>query len=455
MHSSRYRVWGGAAALLVAGICAVVSAVAGGRDIPRALAQGSRAGAPAPETILGAIDFLSATHGWIELSSSAGYTPACQSSIHPASSCERATTGIFETWDAGQTWKLRLRFTGGPLAYTGTASLPGAWLHFFDGRHGLVAVPSQSADGGTLYRTANGGISWTSRPLPHMIGPFGNTDITFVDWRDLWLLVHEGAAMGSEQVSVYRTQDAGDHWLRVACTPIPAAGGAGCHARSGIDFGGHKQNIVFADSTDGFLADNNFSGIPYLYITNDGGYHWIVRRPGLPRGVPGLNPKTGEAPYAEYQQAIFLGRLGILPATVNQCRQVKSAHGGTQSRCSYSLYALLSHDGGRSWPITRRIPRPASEQLPPVWQVMDGTTWWSVADGKMWRTLDAGAHWTAVRSTTPAGFDLLAIQFVDGSSGWAIGAREKRLQGVIYATRLLRTLDAGAHWLSVSLPRLR
>jgi hypothetical protein len=165
--------------------------------------------------------------------------------------------------------------------------------------------------------------------------------------------------------------------------------------------------------------------------------------------------ESGAFPYAEYQQAIFAGHLGILPTTVTVCRQVKTAHGGTQSRCTYRLYALLSHDGGRSWPITRRIPRPAGDQLPPVWQVMNAAIWWSVTGGTVWRTVDSGAHWTAVRSQQPAGFDLLAIQFVDGRSGWAIAARENRQQGVIYSTLLLRTLDWGGHWSGPSLPVVR
>jgi photosystem II stability/assembly factor-like uncharacterized protein len=331
-------------------------------------------------------------------------------------------------------------------------------MHFFDALHGVVIVASGTSHG-TLYRTANGGASWTSRRLPRQIGPAGTSDITFVDWRDLWILVDEGAAMGSEAVSVYRTRDAGDHWLRVACTVVPAPGGPACHTRSGIDFGGHKQDIVFADLVDGFLVNNNASGIPFLYVTHDGGYHWAVRRPGLPHGVtqrvPGPNPRAGTAPYAEYQQAVFVGRLGILPTTVTECRQVKAAQGATQSRCIYRLYALLSQDGGRSWPVTRHIPRPADQQLPAVWQVMNGATWWAATHGTVWRTVDSGAHWSSVRSKRPAGLDLLAMQFVGRRAGWAIAARENRQQGMIYATGLLHTPDAGANWSSVSLPRAR
>jgi hypothetical protein len=121
------------------------------RAIPRLRSQHARADAPAPETVLGAIDVLSATHGWIELSSSAGYSPGCQTSMHPSPSCSHASTGIFETSDAGRTWKLRLRFTGGTLEYFGSDSLPGLWMHFFDGRHGLVIVASGTG-GTTLYR---------------------------------------------------------------------------------------------------------------------------------------------------------------------------------------------------------------------------------------------------------------------------------------------------------------
>lgn len=413
---------------------------------------GTSAGAaagPSPSlTLLGAIDFVSPTHGWIQVSSSAGYSAACWFSRHPASACNRAITGIYETRDGGRSWSRRLRLVSSPLETMGTSALPGVWMHFFDSSHGTIVAMTMSGE--SFYRTSNGGRSWVARPLPRSVGSVAGTDITFTDWRDLWLMAHEGAAMGSEQISVYRTWNGGDRWVMLACTPLPVTGSTGCHFRSGIDFGGHKGNLVFANPLKGFFADNN-SGVPYLYVTGDGGHHWRIERPGLPRGALVLNSRTNSSRYAEYQQPVFLGSVGILPTTIKDCRPAARPRGGSYTVCSSRFYAMLSADGGRTWPVTHRIPW-TGQAVATVWQVLNDRTWWSVTGTKLWSTIDGGLHWRSTPLPVPRGFSLVGIQFLRSDEGWAIAARINQKAGVVYSTLLLHTADGGAHWSKAATP---
>jgi photosystem II stability/assembly factor-like uncharacterized protein len=345
-----------------------------------------------------------------------------------------------------------VRFASPPLV--GFNYLPQVWLHVFS--PSSVLALSLSA-GGTrnnfarVYRTFNGGRTWSSSPTPasetyNFIAP---TDVAFAGPHHLWLLRHDGAAMGSEQVSVFKTGTAGAHWVRVACTAVPAAE-AGCRKSSGIQFGGHKDNIVFQSLTHGWITESDASGIPSLYVTNDGGYRWILTHPRLPRGVPAANVKTRTFPNAEYEQPIVFGSFVILPTLVTVCNTSK----GRGTTCRNTLYALLSFNGGRTWTASRHIPAAANDTLSTPWQVMTARIWCSVAGSHLWVTHDAGRHWRSTPLHFPAGSKLLQIQFVSPTSGWAIAGHTNTDDSYARQTTLLRTTDAGRSWSLVSLPAI-
>src|SRR5919201_4503954 len=137
-------------------------------------------------------------------------------------------------------------------------------------------------------------------------------------------------------------------------------------------------------------GDTHFEWLAIPASTHDGGVHWRPEAPGLPRGVPSPNSKTDVYPYAEFQQPLFFGRFGIVPTTVRVCRR---AHSPTGYVCTHGLYALLSRDGGRTWPLTRRFPFAPASPYHLAWQVMTATTWRALLGTRLWTTHDAGGHW--------------------------------------------------------------
>ncbi|HLJ67040.1 MAG TPA: hypothetical protein VKX16_06745 [Chloroflexota bacterium] len=399
---------------------------------------------PAAISLLGNLYFTSAHQGWIEISSSAYYTVGCQSALRAPPACAGGTTGIFSTADGGKTWTERLRVTGAPLV--APHLLPDAWMHAFSSQ-AILVLPFTDAynSPARLYRSFDGGRTWQSARIPGPPGFSGPTDLAFAGHRRLWLILHYGAAAGSEQVSLFRTRNAGVHWSRIACIPVQGAQ-LRCPAPSGLGFGGFKGNIVFANATHGWLTHYDYSGIPSLFVTNDGGYHWTVTRPGLPRGVSGPSPRTGTYPDAQYEQPIPFGHFVVLPTDVNVC----TTHPRRNTTCRGTLYALLSFDDGNHWTASRRIPAGANT-VRPIWQAMTSHIWWSVDGSRLWATHDAGMHWRPMPLRLPKGQQLFQIQFLSPSVGWAIAGQTSSQSGYARSTTLLRTANGGRSWAVVPL----
>jgi photosystem II stability/assembly factor-like uncharacterized protein len=156
-------------------------------------------------------------------------------------------------------------------------------------------------------------------------------------------------------------------------------------------------------------------------------------------------------PDAEVGQPIFFGNVGILPMTVQICRR---AHVPTNYVCTSRLYTLLTHDGGQTWPLTRRFPFRADSLHRLAWQVMTPMAWRALVGTTLWVTDDAGAHWTAIPAAIPPGYTPVVVQFATWTTGWAIAAQIYQPDNVAQTTQLLRTDDGGRHWSSIPLPHV-
>ena len=74
---------------------------------------------------------------------------------------------------------------------------------------------------GLLYRTSDGGLSWTTYPVP-----FGGGALVFTDESNGWMMASLGVGAGSMGVSIYRTSDGGATWTQ-AYTNDPNLANAG------------------------------------------------------------------------------------------------------------------------------------------------------------------------------------------------------------------------------------
>jgi photosystem II stability/assembly factor-like uncharacterized protein len=128
-----------------------------------------------------------------------------------------------------------------------------------------------------VYRTLDGGRSWQQLPTV----PNG-CQLDFVDPLHGWCDVI-GAAAGSETVSLYRTSDGGLTWTLASQTEPY---GLGASTPDGLPFGCDKT-ITFTSSEVGWASSHCNGGSAYLYTSTDGGSKWhALPEVPLPAGAP-------------------------------------------------------------------------------------------------------------------------------------------------------------------------
>ncbi len=169
---------------------------------------------------------------------------------------------LFRTDDGGNTWSnLDLPDPSGATTffnhqeYFCSLDTP----KFFDAQHGTVVVScsdsNKSKTGRWVYRTQNGGGSWTSSPMPR---PFGG--YFFLDFDHGWYLGQTGLKNFSG-VIVYQTSDGGKNWKEASST----------------QWGG---NMDYVDARNGWVVIQSGGGSA-LVRTYDGGLSYQLLNPSL------------------------------------------------------------------------------------------------------------------------------------------------------------------------------
>ena len=300
-------------------------------------------------------------------------------------------SSILHTSDAGATWAASTP--------PGVKDLGSADASFLGADHGWVAVGGASST--TVYRTSDGGKTWTKVDIPVDGGP----QLHFLDVDHGWMMVHQGVAMSSERVTLLRTADGGATWM--------AAAVAGPDDDShGVPFGGDKTGIGFRDKDRGWLT--GFEPVPgraYLYRTDDAGRTW--KKQDLP--VPAA---FREAMLTTYPPLFFSASDGLLPVIVA---------GEQESRVFY-----ITGDGGATW--TAASPVPSTVDNRSAWSFPDLQHGYALAGGKLYRTTDGGETWLALTPNTDLS-GVTHLDFVSPQVGWAMGP------GL-----LLKTTDGGQKW---------
>src|SRR5437588_2777556 len=232
------------------------------------------------QRLVGAVDFVDAKVGWVEISSSAAYAdPACSGPAGDSARCREASITVDATRDGGLHWYTVLR-THGTVPLQGSDGLPATAIHLFSRSQGYVALTDIHGHPVQL-RTADGGAHWVRRSLPGAQAIVGNEMLSFSTPQDGYFLVHVDGAMQHEAVDVYATHDGGAHWRRVESASFDPHSGT----RYAVGLPGDKGAIFFLNRPSGWITASDPTGIPYLYATEDQGVTWARQTPPVPSGV--------------------------------------------------------------------------------------------------------------------------------------------------------------------------
>jgi photosystem II stability/assembly factor-like uncharacterized protein len=333
------------------------------------------------------INFLDANNGWGVASDGSG--------------------SILRTVDGGTTW-----FNATPSGLAGIGYSTS--LSVLDNDHIWVLVPNTDYFTGKLYRTSDGGLTWSSFDVP-----FGGGHLQFLDPNTGRILADLGAGAGSEAVELFQTSDGGATWLSVFNDDPTRPDSSNSLPLSGI-----KNGMTFLDADTGWVTGTEpADGVVYLFVTHDGGIDWAAQNIPLPSG------------YDSYQympQALVLfGNDGFLPLTIY-------LSDGTSS----TFY--VTHDAGASW--TGNPADPASMISPGQFSFADSLHGWSWDGGaSLYFTVDGAQTWSTIPTSLDLTDQLGQIVFAAGTdgqfTGWALTGPD-----AVGHSQLYKTTDNGITW---------
>jgi photosystem II stability/assembly factor-like uncharacterized protein len=307
---------------------------------------------------------------------------------------------ILRTTDGGSTW-YNVSPPGVTVFGFGTAhtflNASQAWV--------MVAEASDPAGSGLLYRTGDGGLTWTVYPVP-----FGGGDLTFLDESNGWMMAGLGVAAGSMAVAVYRTDDGGATWTQ-AYTNDPNLANAG----DSLPLGGLKNNLTPLDADTAWVGGVIYAPETfYFYKTGDGGATWA------PQTIPTAPGMQNTEVWVDTGPIFPTPSDGILPIRF------------TGETLRTGFYA--TQDGGVSWEFVTFMPGAG---------VVDFV---SPSDGFFWTgeqffvTVDGAQTWTSINPNVLFGDTFAGMDFVNTRTGWVWTYDQTGQYG------LYKSTDGGASW---------
>ena len=262
------------------------------------------------------LSFVDAQHGFATVSSDLGVTPGGQPET------------LFVTQDGGVTWSrastppdLGSVVVGGPIA------VPQLLFNTETDGWAVTGPPvaynaHPSNFGGRLYRTTDGGTSWSVAPglpkgvsfsLPTFFGPEDG------------VILGDATTTAHRAPSVYVTHDGGVTWTRRTLPTLErVSDSAGFY-----NDGGSLASRFSAIGVDRWIIDLGQK----IYLTKDGGRRW-----------------TGFVPMQEWNAAAAafsspnFGVASVLPLS---CMTPESSNHPPATSCYTTL--IVSHDGGHDW----------------------------------------------------------------------------------------------------------
>lgn len=315
-------------------------------------------------------------------------------------------TQIVRTNDGGITW---FNVTPPNLREVGYS----VEIDVLDNNH--IWVQKADADkypnGGFLYRTSDGGLTWTESTTP-----FSGGDMDFLDANNGWILADLGVGAGSMGISIFQTSDGGATWEQ-KFTNDPNLSGAG----DSLPLGGLKNGLVPLNLQTAWVYGVVYSpGTVYLYRTADGGENW--------------SPVSIELPANAENFEVGIDRDQMKFVSATEGFMVLRMVGDSTQTAVYT-----TRDSGNTWTLSPTlIPNGGASDFLSSEEAV-------IYNGEQFYvTRDAARTWTIIPPDIKFGETFAGMDFVNTRSGWVIALDPTNNQRTLY-----RTGDGGATWFPI------
>lgn len=315
--------------------------------------------------------------------------------------CGAANT-LLRSTDAGLSWS---------SVSTGQSNYLLIEIFFTDPNHGWVL----SNYDGVVLRTSDGGVTWQSSSS----GSFNANDIYFTSNTVGWFVGCSG--------TVKKTTDGGVTWSSIS---IPNAT-TSCF-----------QDIVFTTPSNGYVVDYN-----KIHLTTDGGNTWSTIN-NLPSYVSDISSIS----FINSSVGYFTSSVGIF-STTNGGTTWGYAWPNTKLRAVSATSTSTIVAVGEGGTILKKNSANADFSLKNISSInyisdlkfTDDLNGWVVgtdrqtgfgSNGSMHRTKNGGKTWEYVPFSGSVNFQ--KVDFVDNNNGWIIGN----------GNQIYRTTDSGGNWTS-------
>ena len=314
-------------------------------------------------------------------------------------------TQIVRTNDGGATW-----YNSTPPDITETGY--GVEMFVLDNDHVWMHIPDfdHFPNSGFLYRTSDGGATWTNTNTP-----FSGGEIQFLDANDGWVLADLGVGAGSNAVAVFQTIDGGATWTQ-KFTNDPN----NPNASESLPLGGLKAGITPINMQTAWIYGVVYSPATiYLFRTDDGGVTWISVDLPVPPGTENFE----------------------LSIDQDQMKFVSPVDGFIAMRFTGNTYQLAvyeTHDAGNTWTLTPTlIPGGGSADFISTDEAV-------IYNGEQFLvTRDAVRTWSIIPPDVKFGEVFAGMDFVNASTGWVVTLDPNNHRS------LYKTGDGGTTWFPI------